>query len=114
MDRDGIRIRLLKCLWEGVGTMRGTIVHNPKDPTCVPIRFAPQHLTDEACKGRDTSAFLGSAHHVTALHIERCQVGKRAPTLITMIHTLQRMSKARRANRTVPGLDAGLLIGRDD
>ena len=114
MDGNQARVRLLQALDRRFATVRTAVIHDPEDPPGFGIRWGPHDLIDQIPERFDSRAWLATTEQLCSMHIQSGQVGPRAAASVLMLNT-HRSAWLRRQSPMAPepGLNAGLLIGRE-
>jgi len=98
-----------------LATVRAPIVDDPKDTPGIVVGRASHDLLDKTIKGGDASSCFATAKDTGTMNVESCDVGPGSATTILMFDAHRALRRWGQSGMlATPGLDAGLLVGRDD
>src|SRR5208283_272535 len=91
-----------------LSTMRGTVVHDPEDPSRRTVRLSAHHIGNKPLKGGNPRLSLAVTEDLGALDVPCSHVGQSTTPLVFMFnpHALAPLSRLRRMN-AYACLDAG-------
>ena len=89
--------------------------HDPENAASGVVRRLAHDLLDQTLEGRDAGGCFAATEHFGSVHIQRSQVRPGATACVLVLHTHRLAGLGGQARMdTQAGLDAGLLVGRDD
>lgn len=114
MDLYSLRIPLGKPLNRGFASVRGTIIRNPEDSPCRPIRLLLHNQVHQLMVGLYSRCFLADPEELGSVDIPGGKIGPGAHSVVFELNTSWLMRHRTGADGlSVTGLDAGLFVGAD-
>ncbi len=115
MNEGQTRELLLESRDGSMAAVRTPVVDDPKDTSGVVVGRASHDLLNKTIKGCDTGSCFAAAKDTGTMHVESCDVGPGSATTILMFDAHRALRRSGQGWMLAPpGLDAGLLVGRDD
>ena len=115
MNERQAREQVLKSGDGSLAPVRTPIVDDPKDTPGIVVGRASHDLLDKTIKGGDASGCFATAKDTGTMNVESCDIGPGSATTILMFDPHRALRRGGQGGMLAPpGLDAGLLVGRDD
>ncbi len=115
VDGDEIGKGRLEAADAGRPAVRGSVVDNPEHATGVAVRGLGHHLGHQSLKRFDARRALTPAEQRGAVHVQRGEIGPGpSPRVLVFNPAGLTRPRRRRGVEADAGLDARVLVGRDD
>jgi hypothetical protein len=115
VNRDNVFPSLDKPGIGSIPTMRRAVIHNPENPSRRTVRLLAHDLLNQPFKRFDPGFSFTSAENLRTVNVPGSKIGRRPFSFVFVFNAHHTTSLGRQGLcLSLPSLDAGLLVCRDD